>query len=115
MNELCIPGVAPLLASGTTPTGEPYFVVASSGQGLEPVLAEGLVLGEVLRIALDGVQVLAALATAGVKLPDARARRFTRDTSGALVLTDIAGASRTAVTQQIASKFYLLLSFRIYL
>ena len=92
--ELCIPGVAPLLASGTAPTGEPYFAVASPGRELEAVLAEGVELGDGLRICLAGVQILAALATAGVQLPDARARRFARGTSGALTLTDLAGAVR---------------------
>jgi len=94
LNELCTPGVAPLLASGTAPTGEPYFFVASSGQGLEPALAEGLKLGSALRLCLDGVRILGALATAGVQLPDAAAKRFTRETDGALLLTDLAGANR---------------------
>jgi hypothetical protein len=94
LSELCIPGVAPPLASGTAPTGEPYFVVANLGQELERALTEGLKLGEALRVCLDGVQVLAALAMAGVQLPDAAAGRFTRETSGALLLTDLAGAMR---------------------
>ena len=108
LRELCIPGVVPLLASGTTPNGEPYFVVANSGQALESVLAEGLGRWEALRLCLDGIQVLAALATAGVQLPDAAARRFTRETNGALLLTDLAGAR--SVETEVAGAVHLELA-----
>jgi hypothetical protein len=94
LRELCIPGVAPLLASGSAPTGERYFVVASSGQALEPAPGESLERRDVLRVCLAGVQILAALATAGVRLPDAAPRRFNRETGGELLLTDLAGAER---------------------
>jgi hypothetical protein len=104
LGELCIPGVAPLLASGTAPTGEPYFAVANAGRVVEPALLESLELGQALRLCLDGVQILAALATAGVALPDAALRRFNREGCGALVLTDLAGAGRVEAESAAAAQ-----------
>lgn len=97
LSELCIPGVAALQASGTTPAGEPYFVVAGSGRGLETELIENLEAGDALGLCRGAVQILAALATAGIQLPDASLQRFTRETDGALLLTDLAGAQRLEV------------------
>ena len=97
LDELCIPGVAPLLASGTAPAGEPYFAVARPGRTLEPALMGDLEAGDALRLCRDAVEIIAALAAAGIQLPDASTLRFTRDTRGALLLTDLAGAKRIDV------------------
>jgi hypothetical protein len=97
LRELCIPGVAPLLASGTTPVGEPYFAVAGSGQVLETGILGNLAAGDALELCRAAVEVLAALATAGVQLPDTSLPRFTLETRGALLLTDLAGARRVEV------------------
>jgi hypothetical protein len=107
LGELCVPGVASLLTSGTAATGEPYFVIASSGRELEPLLAEGPELTEALRICRDGVQILAALGTAGIELPDAAPRRFRCETSGALLLTDLAGARRVGTESAEAAQLEL--------
>jgi hypothetical protein len=96
LSELCIPGVVPLLASGTTPAGEPYFVVAG-GRELEPELPENLEAGDALELCRGAVEILAALATAGIQLPDASLPRFTRETDAGLRLTDLAGAQRLEV------------------
>jgi hypothetical protein len=107
LSELCIPGVPPLLASGTTPAGEPYFVVAASGLELEPELLGKLEAGDALELCRSAVEVLAALATAGVQLPDASLRRFTREPRGALLLTDLAGAKRVEVEAAAAAHLKL--------
>ena len=111
LGELCIPGVSTLLASGTAPTGESYFVVARSGRELEPLLADGVPLADALRIAIEGVQVLAALAAAGLALPDARVERFVSEKNGALLLTDIAGARRVEARTAEAAHMELARAF----
>jgi hypothetical protein len=97
LEELCIPGVAPLLVSGTGPAGESYFVVAGSGKELEPALIGDLDVGDALGLCRNAVEILATLAAAGVQLPDASMARFTREARGALLLTDLAGAKRVEV------------------
>jgi hypothetical protein len=96
IGELAVPGVAAVLASGTTRAGEPYFAVANPGEPLDRALDEnaGLELLAALRVCHDAVGVLNALAAVGVQLPDAGLTRFTLESSGALLLTDLAGASR---------------------
>jgi hypothetical protein len=111
LSELCIPGVVPLLATGTTPTGEPYFVVAGSGQELEPELLGNLEAGDALELCRGAVEVLAALATAGIQLPDASLPRFTRETRRALLLTDLAGAKRVEVEAAASAHLKLAREF----
>jgi len=94
--DIAIPGVAAVLASGSTPGGEPYFVVANSGEPLDRVVARepGLSLVGTVRICVAAVGVLNALAAVGVRLPDVRPVRFELARGGDLVLTDLAGAER---------------------
>ena len=96
MCELTVPGVVSVLESGTTNQGEPYFVVANSGKPLEVALKEnaGLELAPTLRVCHEAVGILNALAAVGAQLPDTHLGRFTLEHSGALQLTDLAGASR---------------------
>ena len=108
LDELCIPGVAPLLESGTAPAGEPYFVVAGPGQELEPALIGDLEAGDALRLCRNAVEILAALAAAGIQLPDAMMPRFTRESHGMLLLTDLAGAKRVEV--EAAASLHLKLA-----
>ncbi len=108
LDELCVPGVAPLLASGTGPAGEPYFVVPRPGQGLEPASIGDLEAGDALRLCRNAVEILAALAAAGIQLPDALMQRFTREPHGVLLLTDLAGAKRVEV--EAAASLHLKLA-----
>ena len=96
IGELAIPGVASVLESGTTKTGEPYFVIANAGESLDRALTEnaGLELAPALRVCHEAVGILNALAAVGVQLPDVKLARFTLERSGALLLTDLAGARR---------------------
>jgi hypothetical protein len=96
MRGLAVPGVAAVLESGTTSRGEPYFVVRNSGEPLDKALTEnsGLELAAALRICHEAVGLLSALAAVGVQLPDVDPARFSREPSGALLLTDLAGAKR---------------------
>jgi hypothetical protein len=96
LGELAIPGVASVLESGTTKAGEPYFVVANAGESLDRALAEnaGLELSAALRACHEAVGLFNALAAVGVQLPDVKLARFALERSGALLLTDLAGARR---------------------
>ena len=96
MSELCIPGVATVLESGTTPTGEPYFALSGAGKSLDRALREnsGLELFPTLRVCHEAVAILSALSAVGVQLPDTSLQRFTLEVSGALLLTDLNGANR---------------------
>lgn len=96
LGELAVQGVASVLESGTTQAGEPYFVVANAGQPLDRALTEdaGLDLAAALRICHAAVGLLNSLAAVGVQLPDVELTRFTLEPSGALGLTDLAGARR---------------------
>jgi hypothetical protein len=111
LSELCIPGVVPLLASGTTPAGERYFVVPGSGEELEPELLGNLEADDALELCRSAVEVLAALATAGIQLPDSSLPRFTRETRGALLLTDLAGAKRVEIEAAAAAHLELAQEF----
>jgi hypothetical protein len=53
--------------------------------------------GDALDLCRNAVEILAALAAAGIQLSDASMPRFTRETHGALLLTDLAGATRVEV------------------
>ncbi len=96
MCELAVPGVASVLESGATNDGAAYFVVANCGEDLDRALTDnaGLELGSALRVCYEAVGLLNALAAVGVRLPDAGFGRFTLEHSGALLLTDLAGAAR---------------------
>jgi hypothetical protein len=113
IKDLCIPGVASLLESGTTQAGQPYFTVSALGKPLDRALREdsGLELAATFRVCQEAVGILNALAAVGVQLPDARWGRFTLDGSGALQLTDLAGATRVEVDAHGGFHFELAQSF----
>jgi hypothetical protein len=94
--ELCLPGVPPLLATGTL-DDQPAFAVAASGVPLDATLDRkgGVTRDAALRICSDLVSTLGALAQAGVTLPDTHLRRFDQDSAGRVWLTDLRGAHRT--------------------
>jgi hypothetical protein len=113
LDELTLPGVVPLLASGVTPHGAPYFATPSPGQALDRVLRHkgGLSLSEAVSLCLEGVTLLAALGGVGVRLPDAAAQRFEKSAEGTLWLVDVAGAERgsedkaAAASLEVARRF----------
>jgi hypothetical protein len=113
IGELAVPGVASLLESGTTKAGEPYFVVANAGEPLERALTEnaGLELSPALRVCHEAVGIFNALAAVGVQLPDVNLARFTLERSGALLLTDLAGARRVDPDVRGGFNFELARSF----
>jgi hypothetical protein len=113
IGELAVPGVASLLESGTTKADEPYFVVANAGEPLDRALTEnaGLELSPALRVCHEAVGLLNALAAVGVQLPDVNLARFTLERSGALLLTDLAGARRVDPDVRGAFNFELARSF----
>ena len=96
------------LAAGTEPAGVPYFVVEGPGGELEPALIGDLEVGDALRLCRNAVEILAALAAAGIQLPDAFMPRFTREPRGVLLLTDLAGAKRVEV--EAAASLHLKLA-----
>ncbi len=94
-DRLCIPGVVPLLDSGKDGEGRFYYAVPVAGQKLNRALGrKGAepAFHLVLRICGDGAAILAALASAGVALPDARLDRFDLEGESRLCLVDLQGA-----------------------
>jgi len=106
----CIPGLAPLLAEGTTDEGEAYFAIPGPGPLLSESLEHkgGLELSETLAVCQRASEILAAMATAGVELPDANPARFAIDSTGWLVLIDLCGASSASAAA--ASSAHLALA-----
>jgi hypothetical protein len=96
--DVCIPNLVPLLDSGMTREGAPYFVTPHPGQSLEALLREdrGVELDEAVQLCLDGSRLFGALISAGVELCDGKLGRFAQATSGALWLVDVSGACRTS-------------------
>lgn len=75
--QLALPGVAPLLVRGTAEKGKPWLAVPAIGRPAhDAIRGAARDLPAALWIAWQGVSVLAALSSAGLKLPDARAWRF---------------------------------------
>jgi hypothetical protein len=99
LEELTLPGVVPLLASGTTAHGAAYFATASPGRALDHVLRDkgGLSLCDAVSLCLEGAALLASLGAVGVGLPDAAPQRFEKSAEGVLWLVDLAGAKRGSV------------------
>jgi hypothetical protein len=64
-----------------------------------------------LRVCCEAVGILNALAAVGIRLPDVNPARFALERSGALVLTDLAGASRVDCDAQGEIHFELARSF----
>lgn len=111
LNDLAIPGVAAILESGTTQNSEPYFVVSNSGESLARILREPQELGLALRICHEAVGLLSALAAVGIELPDVEPGRFVLESSGALLLIDVTGATRIEPEPTGGSHFELARSF----
>lgn len=89
---LILPGVAPVLAAGTTDDAS-WIAVARPGQRLAVALDRRRGLAPV-GICSQAAELLAALAALGIRLPDARLGRFELDDSGRLWLADLGGAER---------------------
>jgi hypothetical protein len=92
---LALPAVLPLLASGLAKDGVPYFALPHRGEKIGRGLRE---LRREPAAALDcgrsGVDILVALALAGVALPDAGSERFFLDSQGGLLLASLVGCRR---------------------
>jgi hypothetical protein len=93
--SIVLPGVAPVLASGTDETGRGYVALARSGQRLSE-RRRGLDRRALLALAGEVARILAALAAGGVRLADAHPGRFEVDDSGRVWLTDLTSAERSA-------------------
>jgi hypothetical protein len=94
--SIALPGVVPVAVHGLTEQGEPYLAVERHGRGANEVILSkaGLRKPAALAICGEAVAILGALALAGVKLPDARFRRFAIDEQGRLWLRDLVDAER---------------------
>lgn len=94
--SIALPGVAPVVAHGQSDRGEPYLAVERHGRAANEVILGkvGLRNSTALAIAGEAVAILGALGLAGVKLPDARFRRFALDEGGRLWLRDLMDAER---------------------
>ena len=94
--DVCVPNLVPLLESGMTPEGAPYFVTPNPGPPLDTVLQQnrGLDLGEAVQLCLAGVNLFGALASAGVAMSDGELPRFSLADGNTLWLVDVAGARR---------------------
>lgn len=101
LSDLCIPNLVPLLESGMTSEGLPYFVTPNPGRGLDSLLHHdrGFEVGEAIRLCLEGSRLYGALATAGIELPDGELARFALGAGGALWLVDLSGAHRVDPSQ----------------
>ena len=95
-SAVCVPNLVPLLESGMTPDGKPYFITPSPGRSLDGLLQQdrGLEVGEAIRLCLEGTRIYAALAAARVELSDGELSRFAVAGGGALWLVDLGGTFR---------------------
>ncbi len=105
LDDLTLPGVVPLLASGVTPQGAPYFATPSPGRALDHMLRHkgGLSLSDAVSLCLEGATLLASLGGLGVRLPDAVPQRFEKNAEGGLWLVDVAGAERGSEDEAAAA------------
>lgn len=111
--SLVVPGVAPVLESGTH-EGCPFLVLPKLGRPANELLLKGgLEPDQALRAAAEGVRILWALAAEGVKLPDARFRRFALDAGGRLWLRDLLEAERVGVDAARAAHLPLARDFAV--
>lgn len=91
--RLLLPGVAPLLVGGRTDDGTPYFAVPRVGVPASHRIAAQRPDAAVFRdLALAGVEILSALAWAGVILPDDAPERFLLGGTERLWLMSLVGA-----------------------
>jgi hypothetical protein len=106
--EVAVAGTLPPFATGTTDDGVPWIALPPVGRPATSLFErKRLPRRSALLIALQGAQVLHALALAGVELPDAESRRFLVEDAGPtaaplLLLADLDGARRAAPDQAAA-------------
>lgn len=102
--ELCLPGVAPVLGWDED-HDPPYLAVTADLPRLADLIAQRGQDWSVARaaaVATDGCQILSALATVGVELPDVAPDRFLLDPSPYrphLVLADLGGALQSGAAR----------------
>jgi hypothetical protein len=89
--ELLVPGVLPALTHGLARDGTAYVFFVAEGR---PLGASVPALDDALRLALEGVRILRALAAQSVTLPDAELARFVvRGRPPTLLLADLSSAT----------------------
>lgn len=95
-SSFALPGLVPVLDVGTTSEGLHYLVIARAGERAAFILPrkQGLAADVALELAGEGVVLLAALASLGIRLPDADLRRFEIDDENRAWLADLSGAER---------------------
>lgn len=103
IRSLALPNLVPLIASGTTEAGVPYLASARVGRGANEVLRGQAKREQAIEAAHEITCILAALANAGVRLPDARYRRFAIEESGRIWLRDLVDAERAEPSTALAS------------
>jgi hypothetical protein len=113
LTDVAIPGVANLVATGTSEEGTPYLAVVDPGPALGSVVSsrKGLGEGEAIRIGLEVAGILSALAAAGVLLPDVGLERFARDGRDSVWLVDLIGARPSAPEEAQAAHLTLAREF----
>lgn len=110
---LVAPGVAPLLGSGVTEQGQPWFAVVRLGQRLSSLVGRrpGVPPSTLLPVCAEAARLLALLAQLGLALPDAQLGRFELDATERLWLTDWTGALGAAPEQAARAHAELLPGF----
>jgi hypothetical protein len=90
-----LPGVAPVVVSGGR-DGASFYSVPSVGSSFEHALTRkgGLEREAALSCCAEATALLAALAVAGLRLPDAAPERFELAPNGRLWLSDLDGVER---------------------
>ena len=103
--ELCIPGVAPVVAEGML-DDHPFYAVTAPGVPLDSALDRkgGATRVGALRVCSDLVAILAAVARAEVALPDADLHRFDLDCNGRTWLVDLSGARQSADSGELLAQ-----------
>lgn len=87
-------GMAPFLESGVAKGGQPWIAFAAVGQPAAEVLGPRLATQHALDACLQLTGLLHSLGAAGIRLPDARAKRFVVE-RGRLMLADLSKAELT--------------------
>lgn len=96
--ELLLPGLVPFFFSGLSDDHRPYLVFEQVGTPASATSGSGRNAGEPSRLARSGIEILSALALAGIALPDVETRRFLVD-GGSLLLARLDGAERVAADE----------------
>ncbi len=95
-----LPGVAPLLVTGKGPEEAPFFAVAGMGDPAATAWRKlRLDAAGARDLAVSGIEILSALALAGIVLPDALPRRFLLQGDDRLWLCNLLDAKSTTVEE----------------